>query len=412
MRRNLILGHPDFGRAQPCECQLEMSEDQRLSRLRRYSNMGVLSQLNFKDTIPDGRGVSLEIKKKFKTAFDFAIAYSNEPSGWLVLTGSSGSGKTHLAASIANRCMERGLPVFFAFVPDLLDHLRASFNPDHELSYDELFEQVKSIPLLVLDDLGSQSSTSWADEKLFQVLNHRYVANLPTVITTNSPIDEMNERTKSRIEDTLVAKIFDLGINLDNKLLTGIGEIAPPMLQSMTFDSFKINGRSLKQAEKQTLEASLRMAQAYASDPDGWLVFLGNSGTGKTHLSISIAKSQLELGKEVFFTFVPDLLDHLRYTFSPDSRVTYDGLFEKVKRTPLLILDDLGSESATPWAHEKLYQIIVQRHNARIPTIITTRNLPAAHGDPIASRLNDPRVVQVMPIEAPDYRNSGSGSAR
>ena len=136
MRRNVIIGHADFGRAQPCECQLEMSEDQRLSRLRRYSNMGVLSQLNFGDTIPDGRGGTVETKQKFRSAFDIAISYSNEPKGWLVLTGSSGTGKTHLAAAIANRCMERGQPVFFAFVPDLLDHLRASFNPEHELSYD------------------------------------------------------------------------------------------------------------------------------------------------------------------------------------------------------------------------------------------------------------------------------------
>ena len=412
LRRNVIIGHADFGRAQPCECQLEMSEDQRLSRLRRYSNMGVLSQLNFGDTIPDGRGGTVETKQKFRSAFDIAISYSNEPKGWLVLTGSSGTGKTHLAAAIANRCMERGQPVFFAFVPDLLDHLRASFNPEHELSYDELFEQVKSIPLLILDDLGSQSATTWADEKLFQVLNHRYVAGLPTVITTNTPIDDMDERTKSRLEDSLVAKIFDLGFHASNKILTGIGEIPSSMLQMMNFENFQFDNKTLHQSEKQTLEASFRMAQAYAKDPDGWLVFLGNSGTGKTHLSISIAKSQLDSGKEVFFTFVPDLLDHLRYTFSPDSRVTYDGLFEKVKRTPLLILDDLGAESATPWAHEKLYQIIVQRHNERLPTIITTRNLPSTQGDPIASRLNDPRVVQVMPIEAPDYRNTGSGSAR
>ena len=83
-----------------------------------------------------------------------------------------------------------------------------------------------------------------------------------------------------------------------------------------------------------------------------------------------------------------------------------------MKRTPLLILDDLGSETATPWAHEKLYQIIVQRHNARLPTIITTRQLPSGEGDPIASRLNDPRIVQVMPIEAPDYRHGGGATAQ
>ncbi len=55
---------------------------------------------------------------------------------------------------------------------------------------------------------------------------------------------------------------------------------------------------------------------------------------------------------------VPDLLDHLRATFSPSSTVSLDRRFEEVRTTPLLILDDLGTQSATPWAREKLYQIV------------------------------------------------------
>ena len=112
-------------------------------------------------------------------------------------------------------------------------------------------------------------------------------------------------------------------------------------------------------------------------------------------------------GDEVFFAFVPDLLDHLRYTFSTDSRVTYDELFDRIKQASLLMLDDLGSESSTTWANEKLYQIIVHRHNAQLPTVITTRAIPSAAKDPVASRLNDARLVQIMPITAPDYRDVG-----
>ncbi|MCH8974377.1 MAG: ATP-binding protein, partial [Chloroflexi bacterium] len=59
------------------------------------------------------------------------------------------------------------------------------------------------------------------------------------------------------------------------------------------------------------------------------------------------------------------------------------------------------------WANEKLYQIVVHRHNARLPTIITTRAIPTGSHDPVASRLNDPRLVVVMPITAPDYRQAG-----
>src|SRR5581483_6014137 len=96
---------------------------------------------------------------------------------------------------------------FFAVVPDLLDHLRATFAPGGEVSYDELFETVKSSPLLVLDDLGTQSSTQWAREKLFQLLNHRYTENLPTVITTNEPISALDERLRARLNDPKVWKV-------------------------------------------------------------------------------------------------------------------------------------------------------------------------------------------------------------
>jgi DNA replication protein DnaC len=50
----------------------------------------------------------------------------------------------------------------FVVVPDLLDHLRAAYNPDSEVGYDRLFEQVRNAPVLVLDDLGTQSATAWA----------------------------------------------------------------------------------------------------------------------------------------------------------------------------------------------------------------------------------------------------------
>jgi len=87
-------------------------------------------------------------------------------------------------------------------VPDLLDHLRATFSPSAGVTLDRVFEQVKSAPLLALDDLGTESATPWAREKLFQLLNHRYAARLPTVITTTAQINEIEPRLQSRMLDT------------------------------------------------------------------------------------------------------------------------------------------------------------------------------------------------------------------
>ena len=87
-------------------------------------------------------------------------------------------------------------------VPDLLDHLRAAFSPNSGTSYDRRFEEVRIAPLLVLDDLGSQSATPWATEKLFQLLNYRYNRDLPTVITVASDIlKDVDIRIRTRLQD-------------------------------------------------------------------------------------------------------------------------------------------------------------------------------------------------------------------
>ena len=108
-----------------------------------------------------------------------------------MLSGPSGCGKTHVAAAVANRCLEVGTPALFVIVPDLLDRLRAAYHPDSAVDYDQAFERVRNAPVLVLDDLGGQSSTPWAQEKLSQIINHRFNARLPTVITNCGPLHKL-----------------------------------------------------------------------------------------------------------------------------------------------------------------------------------------------------------------------------
>ena len=79
-----------------------------------------------------------------------------------------------------------------------------------------------------------------------------------------------------------------------------------------------------------------------------------------------------------------------------------------MKESEILILDDLGGESSTPWAEEKLYQIIVHRHELRMPTIITSSlSLDELEHSKarIASRLVDSMVVDWLPIISPNYRD-------
>ncbi|MFO7738631.1 MAG: hypothetical protein R6V46_09160 [Desulfatiglandaceae bacterium] len=64
--------------------------------------------------------------------------------------------------------------------------------------------------MLVLDDLGTESATPWAKEKLFQLINSRYVARLPTVVTTASPIRELDPKLSIRFMDVSRCTIFEI----------------------------------------------------------------------------------------------------------------------------------------------------------------------------------------------------------
>ncbi|MFN2166934.1 MAG: ATP-binding protein, partial [Anaerolineae bacterium] len=133
---------------------------------------------------------------------------AEQPDGWLVLTGVYGCGKTHLAAAIANKRTSMGQPALFVVVPDLLDHLRATFSPASHARFDQRFEEVRAAPLLVLDDLGTESASPWAQEKLYQLFNHRYNARLPTVITMAQEVGDVDPRLRTRMLDIDVCTVF------------------------------------------------------------------------------------------------------------------------------------------------------------------------------------------------------------
>jgi DNA replication protein DnaC len=402
LRFDVPFGHPDFGRLTPCECTKKEFEGERLSRLERYSNLGPLTRLTFDNLLQRGRSSDPQNQERFYRCYQTARAYAESPKGWLVLSGPSGCGKTHLAAAIANYRIKQGQPAFFVIVPDLLDHLRATYSPNSDVAYDELFERVRNAPLLVLDDLGRQSSTAWAEEKLFQILNHRFNAELPTVVTLNS-LKQLDERLAARLQDPAIAQQCELE-RPQLPLFQQIGGLALEFLADKTFETFDARGINDEEG-RESLQTALREARRFAESPKDWLVFLGVHGCGKTHLAAAIAYYQIRAGKTVFFAVVPDLLDHIRSTFSPESKVTYDEVFEKVKTSPLLILDDLGTESSTPWVQEKLYQTLNYRYNSRLPTVITVAGFLENIEGRLASRLIDPKLSNVIYIKAQDYRS-------
>jgi DNA replication protein DnaC len=247
------------------------------------------------------------------------------------------------------------------------------------------------------------ATTPWAKGKLEQLLDHRFNLRLPTVITTGLPIEEFDESLRGHLTDSELCNICVIQ-GKSALTLEHLGSIELEALREKAFNNFNYKLLNLSQEERQSLEQAYRNAMNFAKSPEGWLVLQGVNGCGKTHLAAAIANHLRREGKPVLFIVVTDLLDYLRSTFNPESRVSYDELFEKIKKAPVLILDDFGEQSATPWAQEKLYQLINYRYNARLATVITTCLSLDEVERRISSRMVDPSLSLFLNINAPDYR--------
>lgn len=206
LRADVPINHPSFGRLYACECKRREQDERRAEELRTLSNLDVFTAHTFDDfdTSIDG------VEDAFQAALMFAEEVvdsggDQDESGskrWLYLHGPCGVGKTHLAVAVAKHAHDyHRMQVYFDVVPDLLDHLRATFAPGSGTDYDERFAQIRSAQLLVLDDLGTENATPWAKEKLYQIINHRYSERMPTVITSNVDQRKVDDRIMSRILD-------------------------------------------------------------------------------------------------------------------------------------------------------------------------------------------------------------------
>jgi DNA replication protein DnaC len=361
--------------------------------------------------------------------------------GWLLLEGAYGCGKTHLAAAIANDAVSKGTPTLFITVPDLLDSLRFAYS-DPQTTFETRFEDIRNVPFLVLDDFGTQNATAWAQEKLFQIINYRYINKLSTLITTNLILDEIESRIRSRLQDSEFVRhvrIFAPDYRRPTETSNpGISLLSKPDIKEMTFKNFETRedeigkevvttittekqdrfGNPVKAKEiireKVTqdhikkLRAAVGAAVKFAEEPKGWLILLGQSYCGKTHLAAAIGNYRIALGGQATLVEVSALLDYLKATFRPSSDVSFDRRFFEISTAPLLILDDLRESGTTSiWAEDKLFQILNHRYYDRLPTVITSTLDPDSFAKSypnLWNRILDTTKCEVHVIDMPPFR--------
>jgi DNA replication protein DnaC len=214
--------HP---RRVPCPaCQV--AQERRRDRLRHLFSLNpqLLDQCTFDTFVVEQqdlrpvtwRGRTFDPDVQLDYLYDViaaAKAYAAQPRGWFFVAGPPGAGKTHLTVAMCNVLLARGIDTVYATVPDLLDHIKASWDEDVP---QDLLALAKTVPMLLLDDLGLEHPLGINEEKLSTIINERATRLLPMIITSNGLIGDLQERyprVTSRILEQVKDEVLILPID-------------------------------------------------------------------------------------------------------------------------------------------------------------------------------------------------------
>lgn len=188
-----------------------MADQWRVESLRPFSSRSSSSEgqtFSTFRTVFDGVDNATLAESKF-VAQEFA---EHPDSKWLVISGTRGNGKSHLCAAVDNRLRGNNVASLFITMSDLLSALKASMDQQGESernSYSGKMQIFKSAPVLILDDVGAENSTPFAQSVLFEIIDFRYRNRLPTMIVTNVPFSALDARVASRMQDTSLSEIIE-----------------------------------------------------------------------------------------------------------------------------------------------------------------------------------------------------------
>ncbi len=216
--------------AYPCACRVEG----RRNRLWQQSRIPSRYQRCTFDNFDYARTNS--IGHAFSMAHKFALAFPAETEGkGLLLIGSPGLGKTHLAISVLRHAiLERSAIGYFWEHKQLLEKLRSTYDGNASEPEYVLLRRIETCELLVLDDLGEITPSDWAWDTTAHILNSRYNADRSTIVTTNRPnrpalSRRPGEESSQLASARLAFRTETLGDRIGDRMLSRLQEMCVPV---------------------------------------------------------------------------------------------------------------------------------------------------------------------------------------
>ena len=211
---------PDAIKYERCDCNKAQEywkrrDEQEYEIQRRKYFRDVINKL-YKQNYIERKFQNFNINSGNEIAVKVANDYTNKcitkvQTKGLIITGESGLGKTHLAASIANKLIENEKIVLMGRLTTLLDMIKETFK-DNSKSENELIELYSNVDMIIIDDLGTERISSWALEKLYTIIQNRFENGLPIIITTrfdkNGLISRFSYSNDQDLIDATISKLY------------------------------------------------------------------------------------------------------------------------------------------------------------------------------------------------------------
>lgn len=191
-----------------CECEMKEEQkrkaakqaEQDMEKIRKLRGASLMDAHfaastfeNFQQTKYNGKNLTL--CRRYAQKFDTML----EKNQGLLLWGQVGTGKSFAAACIANYLLERKIPVMMTSFIKLLEAVQSGRENESDI-----IRKLNRARLVIFDDLGAERSTDYAIERVYNIVDSRYRAKLPMILTTNLTLEEMK-----REEDIRYTRIYD-----------------------------------------------------------------------------------------------------------------------------------------------------------------------------------------------------------